>query len=206
MVPFRMLAENSIRAAALSLLTVLAACGLPRNVFVLQSEDGHAGAITISNPGGATTLTATNSAVGIDAPGTAPGAVFMVTEEQVASTFGKVLAAEPRPSQHFVLWFETGRTTLDVASRAQLPMMISAAKGVAAPYITVSGHTDTTATAAFNDPLALARAVAIRNALVAAGLDTRQIEVASYGSNDPLIPTGPNVAEPRNRRVEVTVR
>ncbi len=39
-----------------------------------------------------------------------------------------------------------------------------------------------------------------------AGLRGTTYIVQYFGDRDPLIPTGPNVAEPRNRRVEVIVR
>ena len=42
--------------------------------------------------------------------------------------------------------------------------------------------------------------------LVSAGLSLGQIEVGSHGESNLLVPTADNVNEPRNRRVEVTVR
>ena len=42
--------------------------------------------------------------------------------------------------------------------------------------------------------------------LLAAGLTGSQVDVASHGETDLLVATADNVAEPRNRRVEVTVR
>jgi outer membrane protein OmpA-like peptidoglycan-associated protein len=37
-------------------------------------------------------------------------------------------------------------------------------------------------------------------------VDPSIIDITSHGKDNPLIPTGDQVAEPRNRRVEVTVR
>ena len=51
-----------------------------------------------------------------------------------------------------------------------------------------------------------ARAERVRDLLIAEGLDPTLIEVDSHGENNPLIPTADEIAEPRNRRVEVTVR
>ncbi len=39
-----------------------------------------------------------------------------------------------------------------------------------------------------------------------AGVDPKGIRTTSHGEGNPLIPTKDNVAEPRNRRVEVIVR
>jgi outer membrane protein OmpA-like peptidoglycan-associated protein len=42
--------------------------------------------------------------------------------------------------------------------------------------------------------------------LTAEGLNPSIFEIASHGKDNPLVPTGDQVPEPRNRRVEVTVR
>jgi outer membrane protein OmpA-like peptidoglycan-associated protein len=46
----------------------------------------------------------------------------------------------------------------------------------------------------------------VRDLLVAEGIDPAMIQVTSHGEENPLVPTEDEVAEPRNRRVEVTVR
>jgi outer membrane protein OmpA-like peptidoglycan-associated protein len=48
--------------------------------------------------------------------------------------------------------------------------------------------------------------MSVRNVLVDAGIAPAMIEVASHGEADLLAKTGNNVAEPRNRRVEISVR
>ena len=57
-----------------------------------------------------------------------------------------------------------------------------------------------------NLALGLKRAISVRNMLVAAGLAPSTIEVASHGEADLLVKTPDNTPEPRNRRVEITVR
>ena len=47
---------------------------------------------------------------------------------------------------------------------------------------------------------------AVREMLIASQLDSATIEVASHGESDPLIKTGDEAFEPRNRRVDITVR
>jgi outer membrane protein OmpA-like peptidoglycan-associated protein len=72
--------------------------------------------------------------------------------------------------------------------------------------VLVIGHTDTVGTRASNIVLGMRRAELLRKLLVEAGLDSSLIEIASHGEADLLVPTGDEVAEPRNRRVEITVR
>ena len=70
----------------------------------------------------------------------------------------------------------------------------------------VIGHTDTTGAGLSNVELGLKRANSVRNLLVEARLNPALIEVTSHGEADLLVPTGDDVAEPRNRRVEITIR
>ena len=57
-----------------------------------------------------------------------------------------------------------------------------------------------------NVELGLRRATTIRGRLIEAGVASSMIEVSSHGEADLLIKTADDVAEPRNRRVEITVR
>jgi outer membrane protein OmpA-like peptidoglycan-associated protein len=58
----------------------------------------------------------------------------------------------------------------------------------------------------YNYRLSLMRAKTVAALLVAKGLDPSILEITSHGKDNPLVPTGDQVFEPRNRRVEVTVR
>jgi len=46
----------------------------------------------------------------------------------------------------------------------------------------------------------------MRDSLVALGIPAGRIQAAGRGKREPLVPTDDNVAEPRNRRVEINVR
>jgi outer membrane protein OmpA-like peptidoglycan-associated protein len=72
--------------------------------------------------------------------------------------------------------------------------------------VEVIGHTDTLGAATYNQQLSLARAAAIRNRLIADGIGGDAISIAGRGKLDLLIPTADQVAEPRNRGVEIQVR
>ena len=57
-----------------------------------------------------------------------------------------------------------------------------------------------------NITLGQKRAISVKNVLVDAGISPNMIEVGSHGEADLLVKTRNNVAEPRNRRVEISVR
>jgi peptidoglycan-associated lipoprotein len=79
-------------------------------------------------------------------------------------------------------------------------------KNRAVPDVTVVGHTDTAGAAPANVEFGQRRATMIRDRLVGAGLDAGIVSMASHGEADLLVPTPDNTPEPKNRRVEVSVR
>jgi outer membrane protein OmpA-like peptidoglycan-associated protein len=68
------------------------------------------------------------------------------------------------------------------------------------------GHTDRVGNAQQNDALSLQRAERARELLVRMGIPPARITTVGRGEREPLVPTDDEVAEPRNRRVEITVR
>jgi outer membrane protein OmpA-like peptidoglycan-associated protein len=74
------------------------------------------------------------------------------------------------------------------------------------PDVVVIGHTDTTGTTESNFELGMRRATTVRNMLIDAGLSVGAIDTRSHGELELLVPTANGVFEPKNRRVEITVR
>ncbi len=72
--------------------------------------------------------------------------------------------------------------------------------------ILVWGHTDTVGSLQYNQGLSERRANAVANALEARGVDRSRMTVEGFSWTKPAVPTGPNVNEPRNRRVEIRRR
>jgi outer membrane protein OmpA-like peptidoglycan-associated protein len=108
--------------------------------------------------------------------------------------------------EHFTLHFLFESESLTEESRALLPRILAAARNHPFPDVAVTGHTDTTGSAAGNYELGLRRANSIRTRLIEAGVDRGLIDVTSHGEADPLVKTADEVADPRNRRVEITIR
>jgi outer membrane protein OmpA-like peptidoglycan-associated protein len=46
----------------------------------------------------------------------------------------------------------------------------------------------------------------VRDDLVKRGISAERIEVSGRGKREPLVPTSAGVSEPKNRRVEISVR
>lgn len=70
----------------------------------------------------------------------------------------------------------------------------------------VVGHTDTSASHAYNQTLSLERANKVRQDLIDIGVPANIIRTSGVGETDLLIETADGVREPRNRRVKIDVR
>jgi outer membrane protein OmpA-like peptidoglycan-associated protein len=168
-------------------------------------ESGVTGRARVSNEFGGVDLSAPRVAtqVSSDAP---PGAVTALSEEDVARRFGAALAALPPEPKHFTLYFKFESDALTDESIREVPQILSAVKRLAVPEVVAVGHTDTMGDPKANVALGLKRATSVRAVLVAAGIPPSMIEVASHGEADLLVKTPNNTPEPKNRRVEISVR
>jgi OOP family OmpA-OmpF porin len=174
-------------------------------VLAADPETGDVGRVTVSTTAGAVELVERGASTTV-ASGAAPTPPTAMSEADIQRLFGSALAVQPPPAVHFLLYFELGSDTLTPESTTQLPAVLAAASGRVAPDVSVIGHTDTTGAASTNAALGLQRASLIRDQLLQTGLDPALVDAVSHGESDPLVPTEDNVAEARNRRVEVIVR
>ena len=174
-------------------------------VLLPDPGDGAVGRASVTNAAGAVELSGARELT-IVSTNQQPAQVTVISEAEVQRRFGSVLSALPPAPQRFNLFFRFESEELTDESRALVPQILEAVKGRPVPEVAVTGHTDTTGPAAVNVVLGLRRATTIRALLVAAGVDSSLIEVGSHGEADLLIKTADDVNEPRNRRVEISVR
>ena len=128
------------------------------------------------------------------------------TPEEVRTVFAAALAAEPPRPVTFILYFVEGTDQFTPQSQALVDQILLTIAGRPAPELTVAGHTDALGTHPFNDALSLRRAERVRALLVARGISPSSVAAVGRGKRELLVPTPDGVAEPRNRRVEITVR
>ncbi len=197
------------RAGLASLgLLLLAGCAKPARddlYVLLPGQDGRpSGAVTVESGGKQAILDQPYEAARVKEPGRVePGTV---TPEKVQQAFGPALAAQPPRPVSFILYFLENRDELTPESKPILAQVIAEIARLPAPEIVVIGHTDRVGTLTRNDALSLQRAARMRDELVKAGVDPAKIRVEGRGEREPLVPTPDEVAEPRNRRVEINIR
>jgi len=201
-------------AACFAILMLSAACATApkapppsvQDVFILLPDDqGKTGAIIVSGAGGKRLLSEPGQAVTV-APGAPPGKPFIMPMEEVRTLVGPALTALPKPPLRFILYFPHDDFELTKESRAKVREVIRAIKERPPGDVSVVGHTDRVGTRRYNYLLSLERAQAVASFLIAERVDPSILAIDSHGEDNPLVPTGDEVSEPRNRRVEVTVR
>lgn len=188
-------------------LLLCAACAKPRTQVVLMPDaEGRVGTVEVRNAQGGQTLDQARQGVQVLDADHAPGRPEILPDERIQATYGSAIAAQPKAPVHFILQFETDSVALVEASRPLLAKVMAAIRERGSQDVSVVGHTDTAGSEERNNLLARRRAEAVAKLLTDAGTDPSILEIASHGKTMPLVPTGDNVPEPRNRRVEVTVR
>ena len=192
------------RFAPVLTLLLLASCSSRQSLFVvLPNPDGSSGAVTIEDGQKSVVLDQPYAAGEVRGGVAAP---VKVDQAQVQQIFGTALAAQPVLPSHFVLYFEKDSDTLTPDSARQYQAVFADIKRRNVYEVEVIGHTDTLGNPAHNQQLSMSRAEMIRDRLVHDGISPKSISVAGRGQLDLAVPTADQVAEPRNRRVEITVR
>ncbi|MEM9046136.1 MAG: OmpA family protein, partial [Pseudomonadota bacterium] len=107
--------------------------------------------------------------------------------------------------KRFLVFFGFNQTSLTEKARAKLDEVVAAVQSMGTTAMSIVGHTDTVGSASYNQGLSERRARRVANALVDRGISSDGMTLAGRGFNELAVPTGPNVREPDNRRVEITL-
>ena len=199
--------RNLLVMASVFLLLVFAGCSTRHTTVVLTPDpSGKVGKATVKNSAGETELSKAEEAVEVKGPKKAPGKPYTITPEEMEKTFGPAISAQPRLPVTFILYFTGGTTELTPESMAEMQKIPAEISGRAHYELSVVGHSDRVGSEEYNLKLSLERANAVKDRLIAEGILPETIQVDSHGEANPLIPTADDVAEPKNRRVEVTIR
>lgn len=173
---------------------ILADNNKTQNAIIVQTE---AGSVVIDKPKTSVTLTSSNKK---------PSNIKAVTQEELNTKFKSVIANTPAKPISFLLYFQTDSTELTQESKDILPLILDEIQKRMPCDINVIGHTDTQGSQKYNVKLALQRAQSIKEWLEVQTDEKPHFKVESYGESDLLVKTDDNVAEEKNRRVELLIR
>src|SRR6185437_10113126 len=160
--------------------------------------------LIIGNAGGVSVLDQPGAALAIARSSSAPKSLA-ITDADIQRIWADALAYQPMRPVTIELYFILDTINLTPASRAELPKLLDLIRQRPAPEVVIVGHTDRSGDPQYNYELGLRRANAVRRQVEAIGVPDELITVGSHGGKNPLVQTT-RPYEPRNRRVEITVR
>jgi outer membrane protein OmpA-like peptidoglycan-associated protein len=190
-------------ALVLAASVALAGCASKSYVVLVESPDGSTGAIIVDSGRGGQLVNRKNQGVTMDG---ANGAPFDVEAARLQADFAVARDAQPALPARYQFYFNTGGTSLTTESANFIPVVLEDVRQRGAAAVSIIGHTDTVGDDASNEKLGLMRARSIASMLQRTGLQALELSIVSHGKRNLLVPTADNVAEPRNRRVEVNIR
>ena len=190
----------------IALLGYLVFQGPPQDrVTLLPDNTGTVGAVFVKTAKGEQLLNTAYASADVSTRGLL--STRLQEETAVRDRYKATLAALPAKPTSFIVYFVSGSdTALTPDSLPVLDQLTLALASRPAPEIMVIGHTDRVGKLEDNDALSVRRANTVRDILAGVGMQGTTIEIAGRGEREPLVPTADEVAEEKNRRVEISLR
>ncbi|MDB5397775.1 MAG: hypothetical protein JWM91_5281 [Rhodospirillales bacterium] len=130
------------------------------------------------------------------------GASSAPPETPAVYTPPPVQAPAPAPRSYLV-FFDFNKSDLTPQAVEIVDMAAKNAGPAKVTQLTVTGHTDTVGSDAYNMRLSRRRAESVAAQLEKDGIASSEIVIVAKGKRDLLVPTADGVREPQNRRVQI---
>jgi outer membrane protein OmpA-like peptidoglycan-associated protein len=111
--------------------------------------------------------------------------------------------APPPAITRFVVFFDFDRSNLTAEASDVVAVAVRTAQQTGMVRVVVTGHTDTVGSQRYNQMLSERRAGAVRTEILRLGMNPSDITATGANFSEPLVPTGPGVREPQNRRAVI---
>lgn len=201
----------------ISILIFITAC-VPKTNIILLDNGKVKNAVIVSTDKGSTKLDKTGSSVGIYSKDKAPSKIRSISEEEIRRKYRTLFKAMPKEPKSYILYFKNNSTELTNNSKTifkeALKMIVERSPCV----VDIIGHTDTVGSEENNIKVSLKRAKHIKSMIIQTEIKYSKPEVQNidvqtillvakgYGEADLLVKTEDNVAEEKNRNVEVFIK
>jgi OOP family OmpA-OmpF porin len=129
------------------------------------------------------------------------GAPQVVEEKQ--AVYVPPPPAPPAAPRNYLVFFDFNKSDLTADAKRIVDQAASNAQSGHITQMTVTGHTDTVGSDAYNMRLSRRRAESVASELEQDGVPSSEIEIVAKGKRDLLVPTADGVREPQNRRVQI---
>ena len=126
---------------------------------------------------------------------------------QTATAYSKEAMEQALATKHhydlYGIHFDFDKAVIKPDSNALLDDITTALKHFPKWRLRITGHTDSTGDAAYNEELSMNRANAIKQALVERGIDAARLETLGMGEKQPVASNDTPEGQALNRRVEL---
>jgi iron complex outermembrane receptor protein len=109
----------------------------------------------------------------------------------------------PAVPHSYLVFFDFNKSDLTPQAVSIVNQAAANAGPAKVTQLTVTGHTDTVGSDAYNMRLSRRRAESVAAQLEKDGIASSEIEIVAKGKRDLLVPTADGVKEPQNRRVQI---
>lgn len=103
----------------------------------------------------------------------------------------------------FIVFFDFDHSDLTEQAKMVVAEAVDTAKKHGMVRVLITGHTDTVGSRDYNQGLSERRASSVKSEMVQLGLNANEIQTVGKNFSEPLVPTGPGVREPQNRRAVI---
>jgi OOP family OmpA-OmpF porin len=101
--------------------------------------------------------------------------------------------------------FATASAELSPVAKTQIAEVVAVLKQYPQAVVSVTGHTDSVGSEAYNQKLSEKRAQAVANEIIAQGVDSSRVTAAGKGELQPVASNDTETGREMNRRVEIDV-
>ncbi len=109
----------------------------------------------------------------------------------------------PQSVKTFIVFFDFNKSNLTAEAQNVVSEAIRTVQQTGAVRIAITGHTDTVGSDTYNQALSIRRAETVKDEMIREGMKADEISTVGKGYHDPLVPTGPGMREPQNRRAVI---
>lgn len=211
--------KSRIASSVLILVFVLSGCAgmtkTQQGAAIGTGVGAATGAALGQAIGGNTASTLLGAGAGALAGGIAGGLIgsYMDKQEQeLRQSFANVEAASIQREQDVLavsfrsdVLFNTDSAVFNPGGYSEIDRVADVLMRYPETRIRVEGHTDSTGSEIYNLRLSEDRALAVKNALIARGVDPRRIEAIGYGEAQPIAGNDTEAGRQLNRRVNIVI-
>jgi OmpA-OmpF porin, OOP family len=137
----------------------------------------------------------------VDTAGGTTRSIRILGENSSAAAAAAAVGAPPPTALSLPVQFEFDSATIQASAKSQLDALAEGIKLLPpGRQVVIEGHTDAVGSDAYNQQLSQRRAAAVKQYLVAHGIEARRLRDVGVGKHQPIKESDPFAAE--NRRVQ----